>query len=430
MTTHAHMREGFGTVTFNESQYQTDSRKFGGLINNRMSVFIDKTPHTAVIRFTHNSLLGENLGADKIKSRENSVAQDERTGNDVVNKIDSHLRLLTSESNLRPTSSCISDKIDLGATQNVIPDNNDTEEGPNDEINIPQIDSHNVSSKTSSRKGKRKKRGKSSRGGRSKSKQGKDGHVSKQCTPLATKVKAAVIQNDVQDLTRGVAGLGVLENMCRPMVLHKTPERKISEKRETTTTTTTTTTKSVTLQNRQTTHVNTKQITLPQMTNNFMVKTDTYNVRSYGSETLQTSRSFVCPPGRVNQVEISRITKIYLSEKQSGVVRDCGMDIPCAPPATPLPDPSKKVEYIPSMNDIRSQRAVKVKLQVLEKEAHRKSAKRRDDQAKQEKHQQKEREKDLKVKQRMEIYALNKIMTDLENKRFREFCEKKGISIT
>lgn len=153
MTTHAHMREGFGTVTFNESQYQTDSRKFGGLINNRMSVFIDKTPHTAVIRFTHNSLLGENLGADKIKSRENSVAQDERTGNDVVNKIDSHLRLLTSESNLRPTSSCISDKIDLGATQNVIPDNNDTEEGPNDEINIPQIDSHNVSSKTSSRKG-------------------------------------------------------------------------------------------------------------------------------------------------------------------------------------------------------------------------------------------------------------------------------------
>ena len=117
------------------------------------------------------------------------------------------------------------------------------------------------------------------------------------------------------------------------MVLHKTPERKISEKRETTTTTT----KSVTLQNRQTTHVNTKQITLPQMTNNFMVKTDAYNVRTTASETLQTSRSFVCPPGRINQVEISRITKIYLSEKQSGVVRDCGMDIPCAPPATPLP---------------------------------------------------------------------------------------------
>lgn len=99
--------------------------------------------------------------------------------------------------------------------------------------------------------------------------------------------------------------------------------------------------------------------------------------------------------------------------------------------AAPSPaDPSKKVEYIPCMNDIRSQRAVKVKLQVLEKEAQRKSARRREDHAKQEKHQQKEREKDLRVKQRIEIYALNKIMTDLENKRFREFCEKKGISIT
>ena len=56
-----------------------------------------------------------------------------------------------------------------------------------------------------------------------------------------------------------------------------------------------------------------------------------------------------------------------------------------------------------SLITLQSQRAVKVKLQVLEKEAHRKSAKRRDDQAKQEKHQQKEREKDLKVKQRMEV---------------------------
>lgn len=34
------------------------------------------------------------------------------------------------------------------------------------------------------------------------------------------------------------------------------------------------------------------------------------------------------------------------------------------------------------------------------------------------------------MKSLFQIYALNKIMTDLENKRFREFCEKKGISIT
>ncbi|XP_019922882.2 axoneme-associated protein mst101(2) isoform X1 [Magallana gigas] len=435
MTTHAQMREGFGTATFDESHYYTDSRKFGGVISNRMSVYIDKTPHTAVIRFTHNSLLGEKLDVDKLNSRENSATRSD-TGNNIINKIDSHLRLLAADSNLRPTSSGISDKIDLGATQASSPQN-DGERGTED-VHLQQIECNNISSKSSSRKevkkipktlqkvskkrkaGKRKKRGKSGRASRNKSKQGKDGRVSKQCTPMATKVKPRVIQNDVQDISSGVAGMGVLESMCKPMVLHKTAERKHSEKRET---------KLVSIVNRQTTQVSTKQIILPQMTNNFMVKSDVKE-RTSGQDSLQSSKSFVYPPSRVNHTDISRITKIYLSEKQSGVVRDCGMDVPCAPPATPLPDPSKKVEYIPCMNDIRSQRAVKVKLQVLEKEAQRKSARRRDDHAKQEKLQQKEREKDLRVKQRMEIYALNKIMTDLENKRFREFCEKKGISIT
>ncbi|XP_052717462.1 uncharacterized protein LOC128189756 isoform X1 [Crassostrea angulata] len=435
MTTHAQMREGFGTATFDESHYYTESRKFGGVISNRMSVYIDKTPHTAVIRFTNNSLLGEKLDVDKLNSRENSATRSD-TGNNIINKIDSHLRLLAADSNLRPTSSGISDKIDLGATQASSPQN-DGERGTED-VHLQQIECNNISSKSSSRKevkkipktlqkvskkrkaGKRKKRGKSGRASRNKSKQGKDGRVSKQCTPMATKVKPRVIQNDVQDIGSGVAGMGVLESMCKPMVLHKTAERKHSEKRET---------KLVSIVNRQTTQVSTKQIILPQMTNNFMVKSDVKE-RTSGQDSLQSSKSFVYPPSRVNHTDISRITKIYLSEKQSGVVRDCGMDVPCAPPATPLPDPSKKVEYIPCMNDIRSQRAVKVKLQVLEKEAQRKSARRRDDHAKQEKLQQKEREKDLRVKQRMEIYALNKIMTDLENKRFREFCEKKGISIT
>lgn len=411
------MREGFGTATFDESHYYTDSRKFGGVISNRMSVYIDKTPHTAVIRFTHNSLLGEKLDVDKLNSRENSATRSD-TGNNIINKIDSHLRLLAADSNLRPTSSGISDKIDLGATQASSPQN-DGERGTED-VHLQQIECNNISSKSSSRKGKRKKRGKSGRASRNKSKQSKDGRVSKQCTPMATKVKPRVIQNDVQDISSGVAGMGVLESMCKPMVLHKTAERKHSEKRET---------KLVSIVNRQTTQVSTKQIILPQMTNNFMVKSDVKE-RTSGQDSLQSSKSFVYPPSRVNHTDISRITKIYLSEKQSGVVRDCGMDVPCAPPATPLPDPSKKVEYIPCMNDIRSQRAVKVKLQVLEKEAQRKSARRRDDHAKQEKLQQKEREKDLRVKQRMEIYALNKIMTDLENTRFREFCEKKGISIT
>ncbi|XP_061197398.1 uncharacterized protein LOC133205574 isoform X2 [Saccostrea echinata] len=419
MTTGAYTGEGFA-VTFDASQYQTDSRKFGGIISNRMSMYIDNTPQTAVIKFTHNSsslLFNEKkLDVERLQSRVNKDEAD----NNLINNLDSHFRLLTAESNARPTSSNVSDRIDLGATQ-PINSRLTTPQTDNKEEDV-QLTEHNqkVISKSSSRKGKRKKRAKSSRGLRSRSTQGKNGGACKQSTPVATKVKHSVIQNDAQNMTTGVAGLGVLESMCKPMVLHKTLERKNSEKKDLT--------KTVSSTNRQTIQPSTKQISLPQMTNNFMVKTDT-TLRTSVSESLQSAKS-VYSSSRVNHAEIARITKIYLSEKQSGVVRDCGMEVPCAPPATPLPDPSKKVEYIPSMNDIRAQRAVKVKLQVLEKEAQKRSAKRRDDQAKQEKQQQKEREKDLKVKQRIEIYALNKIMTELENKRFKEFCEKKGISIT
>ncbi|XP_062620466.1 uncharacterized protein LOC134282051 isoform X1 [Saccostrea cucullata] len=436
MTTGAYTGEGFA-VTFDASQYQTDSRKFGGIISNRMSMYIDKTPQTAVIKLTHNSSLLYNekkLDVERLQTRVNK----EESNNNLINNLDSHFRLLTAESNVRPTSSNVSDRIDLGA----IPTINSrltTPQTDNKEEDVQFVDcNHKVISKSSSRKeekkfpkllqkvtkkrkaGKRKKRAKSSRGLRSKSTQGKNGGAGKQSTPVATKVKQGMIQNDAQNMTTGVAGLGVLESMCKPMVLHKTIERKNSEKKDFS--------KPVNSTNRQTIQPSTKQISLPQMTNNFMVKTESI-VRTSVSESLQSAKS-VYSSSRVNHAEIARITKIYLSEKQSGVVRDCGMEVPCAPPATPLPDPSKKVEYIPSMNDIRAQRAVKVKLQVLEKEAQKRSAKRRDDQAKQEKQQQKEREKDLKVKQRIEIYALNKIMTELENKRFKEFCEKKGISIT
>lgn len=87
----------------------------------------------------------------------------------------------------------------------------------------------------------------------------------------------------------------------------------------------------------------------------------------------------------------------------------------------------RKVEYIPSLNDIRSQRAVRVKLQVLEKEAQKKFEKEKEEKEKIEKQNRKMLEKDLKHQQRLEIYALNKVMTDLELSRFKEFCAKKGI---
>ncbi|CAG2243702.1 uncharacterized protein LOC143057717 isoform X2 [Mytilus galloprovincialis] len=90
----------------------------------------------------------------------------------------------------------------------------------------------------------------------------------------------------------------------------------------------------------------------------------------------------------------------------------------------------RKVEYIPSLTDIRSQRAVKVKLQVLEKEAQKRMEKQQIERDKIEKQNKKLMEKDLKQQQRLQIYALNKVMTELENSRFKEFCAKKGIKMS
>jgi hypothetical protein len=152
------MREGFGTVAFDTGQNQTDSRKFGGVINDRMSVFLDNTPRTAVIKLTHsNNLL---LNEKNLHSRENTVYRTE-TNNNVINGLkDSHFRLLTAESNVRPTSSNISDRIDLGVMKPVLSRSTTPQAEIKDEAPdvVPQqpneeIDSYNITSKSSSRKG-------------------------------------------------------------------------------------------------------------------------------------------------------------------------------------------------------------------------------------------------------------------------------------
>ncbi|XP_052226898.1 uncharacterized protein LOC127841824 isoform X2 [Dreissena polymorpha] len=93
-----------------------------------------------------------------------------------------------------------------------------------------------------------------------------------------------------------------------------------------------------------------------------------------------------------------------------------------------MQDVLRRHEYVPSMSDIRSQRAVKSRLQALEKDATKKREKQKESNVKNEKQLQKDREKQLKIRQRREIYALNKIMTELENKRFMEFCQAQGLN--
>ncbi|XP_071110346.1 uncharacterized protein [Haliotis cracherodii] len=131
---------------------------------------------------------------------------------------------------------------------------------------------------------------------------------------------------------------------------------------------------------------------------------------------------------QAENVYLQRVTKVYLSEKHSGVIKDEGLEMPCAPPATPTPEQLRRYEYVPSLTDIRSQRAVRQKLQVMEKKEHQKEEKKREEQARIDKMMQKDKESELRRRQRQEIYALNKIMTELEHKRFVEFCLARGFN--
>ncbi|XP_041377526.1 protein PRRC2C-like [Gigantopelta aegis] len=130
-----------------------------------------------------------------------------------------------------------------------------------------------------------------------------------------------------------------------------------------------------------------------------------------------------------NAIALKHAKKVFLSEKQSGSMKIEGIDVPCAPPATPTPEQLLQYEYVPSLKDIRAQRAVRQRLQIMEKQEQRRQDRQKEEQAKLDKQMNRQKEIQLKRKQRQEIYALNEMMTALENKRFEEFCKAKGISL-
>ncbi len=55
----------------------------------------------------------------------------------------------------------------------------------------------------------------------------------------------------------------------------------------------------------------------------------------------------------VGEETFGRMIKVFLSERQSNSMMEMGVEMPCAPPTTPMPDVLRKYEYIPSMGDIR-----------------------------------------------------------------------------
>ena len=205
--------------------------------------------------------------------------------------------------------------------------------------------------------GKKKKRAKSSRGSKSrhgnssKGKRQRASNTKSGATPTATKVKSDSDSNGVKskEILNGIAGLGAVldASICKPVILHKpaNQDRKNYSVSENVRRRENGETNKLTLKPASakviTNNLTTKSVTLPQMSNNFMVKSDPVLRLSVGSEGLNSSRSFVQQIHKIHSnnssEEITRITKVFLSDKHSGTVKDCGMEIPMAPPATPTP---------------------------------------------------------------------------------------------
>ncbi|XP_031569329.1 uncharacterized protein LOC116303858 [Actinia tenebrosa] len=113
--------------------------------------------------------------------------------------------------------------------------------------------------------------------------------------------------------------------------------------------------------------------------------------------------------------------KIYLSEMQSKAIGG----VPSAPPGTPSSDQLKKIEYVPSLMDIKSQRAIKLKLEKIVHKLRKEEQHTKENSIKQDQKKLKESLIELKQRQRLEIYALNRVMTELENENFKKFMDKK-----
>ncbi|XP_078616106.1 uncharacterized protein LOC144884576 [Branchiostoma floridae x Branchiostoma japonicum] len=122
-----------------------------------------------------------------------------------------------------------------------------------------------------------------------------------------------------------------------------------------------------------------------------------------------------------NGAEGEKMTRIFLSEKQSGMMKDCGVFLPCAPPATPSKEQMERYEFVPSMTDVRAKREVQARLQLMDKAAKQKKAKQMEIAKRQEKRKEKDGVAGHKARQRLEIYALNKIMSEYEWSNFQAF---------
>ncbi|RUS84645.1 hypothetical protein EGW08_007565 [Elysia chlorotica] len=132
----------------------------------------------------------------------------------------------------------------------------------------------------------------------------------------------------------------------------------------------------------------------------------------------------------LSKTEEIKTVKVFQSDQQSGVISDLGLAIPCAPPATPTAEHLRKFEYVPSLQDVRAQRAFRQRLHAMEVKESQKEMRKQESLMAVEKLSLKEKRQQLKKMQRQQIYALNKVMTELEHERFHTFMQGVGTGIS
>lgn len=169
-------------------------------------------------------------------------------------------------------------------------------------------------------------------------------------------------------------------------------------------------------------------VLLPQVSNTSLTNDNTRSCTSsprkqeQEQESISTAPYLSSPRKLLNSHDDNRVKKVYLSETHSGMITG----IPCAPPSTPTVDELQKVEYIPSLTDVKSQRAVKSRLINLGNKLRAEEQEKKEKALKEEQRRAYGEILQLKQRQRAEIYALNKVMTELENENFRKFMEEKS----
>lgn len=168
-------------------------------------------------------------------------------------------------------------------------------------------------------------------------------------------------------------------------------------------------------------------VLLPRVSNTSLTNDNTRSCtsspRKQEQEESISTPPYLSPPRKLlNSHDDNRVKKVYLSETHSGMITG----IPCAPPSTPTVDELKKVEYIPSLTDVKSQRAVKSRLINLGNKLRAEEQKKKEKAMKEEQRRAYGAILQLKQRQRAEIYALNKVMTEMENENFQKFMEEKS----